>query len=389
MLWSPPSLVAKRDAFRSAWRTLACTLGLAAFTPLYAQALSPSEALTHVRLAQDDVKTGQFARATQRFKWLLLNDTDSPQRSKTYQEALRQLTKRAPLTFKAAGALLPSTNVARSSSETVLRTDIGDFTIGDPDAKTGGVGLRVEARGTYAHAYQAGREASATLRFNTTLYDAVELRHSGFDLTLAHHWLTPGATYTMSAFAGQSIYPTVDDRTSPNSWVQGIALNAAHVLKNGHVVRLGGSWNERLFHSPQRSYANGTTATLSANYTFPVGERGNITVLGALSTANLGNDSYSYSGYTLGGVYARTHANGLSWSVGYSTSLRDYDDLFPLFSHARRDTSKTVSASISHKQIQINGMTPRLSCASKQQTSNIALYDYSSIDCSIKLQFDF
>ena len=383
------SLAAKRGALYNAGRALACTLGLAAFTPLGAQALSPSEALAHVRLAQEDVKTGQFARATQRFKWLLLNDTDSPQRSKTYQAALLQLTQKKPITFGATGALMPSSNVARSSSESILRTNLGDFTIGDPDAMKGGIGLRAEANGTYAHAYQGGREIAATLRFNTSLYDAIELRQSGVNLTLAHHWLTPGATYTASAFAGRSVSPTIDDRTSPNNWVKGGALSAGYVFENGQSARVSGSWNERNYTNSQRHYANGTTASLSARYTFPIGERGKITVLGGLSTADLGNDSYSYSGQTLGGIYAQTQANGLSWSVGYSTSVRDYDDLFPLFSHARRDTSQTISASISHNKIQINGATPRLSCASKHQTSNIALYIYNAVDCTLKFQFDF
>jgi hypothetical protein len=382
---SPTCSTTKKGAFRTFCSTALCALGLAILTAAPAEALSPSEAMAHVRAAQADAKAGKFRRAAKRFEWLLFNDTDSPQRSKTYQEALRQLTERAPLTFKAAGSLLPSTNTARRSSEPF---QIGDF-IANTDAVEGGVGLRVEASGTYTQAYQAGRETSATLRFSASLYDAVELRYSGIDLTLAHRWLTPGSTYTISAFAGRSIYPSVDDRTSPNSWVQGVAIQAVHVLGNGHVARLSGSLNERTFDNIHRAYSTGTTATLSANYTFPISERGKITVLSGLTAADLGNDAFSYSGHTLGVAYSRTHANGLSWSVGYSTTLRDYDAIYPLFSHTRSDMVKTVSASLSHKQVQINGVTPRLSCASKHQTSNVPLYSYASIDCALKFQLDF
>lgn len=358
-----------------------------ASAPLSAQALDARQALAQVRLAQADVKAGDIGRALRRFEWLLFNDTDSVKRSKFYQDALRQLTAERPLSFGMSAAVLPSSNVTRSSSETIFHTEIGDFVIGDSEDDTSGVGLRLQANGAYTHTYALGREVSANLSFSSALYKTESLRSTTQKLTLAHRWREPGAQYTLSTSLDRAIYPDLDTGTSPNSWARGLAFGTTHMRNSGHQVSLKLSLSDRVYS--ERDYLDGLTTTLSASYSLPTSPRSRLTFLGGLATANLQAEHYSYTGYNLGASYSFLHQNGLSWALGYKASKQDYDDIFTGLSYARADSTKTVTASVSHRDIQIAGKVPRLSCSTLTNTSNVALYDYTSVDCSLTLQFDF
>jgi hypothetical protein len=396
MLPAPFFLVKNKPPFGANLCAAVCLFCMTALVSIPAQALSPSQALAHVRLAQQDAKTGKIDHALRRLEWLLLNDADNANRSKTYQKALRQLTEQRRLSFGAAAALAPSSNVARGGTETPSNPQNGlNYTL-DPDASESGIGLRITANGTYRRAYAAGRDISARLDFSTALYDTQTLRNTTQKLTFAHRWLAPGARYTLSSFASRTTYPDVQltfpdthTRISPNNWMRGVAFDTVQMLDNGHVAKLGLIWSDRTYDETRRAYAQGATTFLSGSYTVPAGKRGKVTVLGSVTGVDLQSKSFSYDGYTLGTNYSQTNGGGLSWSVGYSATWHSYDAVFPLFSYARSDTSQTVSLNLSHRNIQIGNATPRINCFAKKQTSNVVLYSYKTVDCSLTLGYDF
>ena len=75
--------------------------------------------------------------------------------------------------------------------------------------------------------------------------------------------------------------------------------------------------------------------------------------------------------------------------MNYSKAWRDYDDIFTALSYAREDDVDTLSVGVSHRDIKIQGMIPRVTCSARQQTSNVALYTYDSVDCSMSLNHAF
>jgi hypothetical protein len=247
--------------------------------------------------------------------------------------------------------------------------------------------MRVQANGSYKLAYAMGRELSANLSFGSALYKEESLRNTTQKLTLAHRWLISGAQYTLSVSTDRARYPDLDTRTSPNSWARGLAFGTTRVLDNGHQIALRLSFSDRVFE--ERDYLDGLTTTLSASYTLPIGPRSKLTILGGASKANLAAEHYAYEGVNLGATYSQSQKNGLSWSLGYKASWQDYDDIFTGLSYARADTKQTFSASLAHRDVRIVDMIPRLSCSSQVNTSNVALYDHTAVDCSISLQFDF
>ncbi len=349
-------------------------------------ALEPSVALLHLQKAQSDAKAGKFNSATSRLEWLIQTDTDNASRTAIYQKALRQLVTQKPLTFAATGAVLSSTNVRQSSSEDIFHTDIGDFTIGGVD-DTAGLGVRLGASANWRHFYALGREVSVTAKISTSYYDDISLRSTTPTVTFSHRWLGAGARYTVSAFAADTIYPSVADRTAPDSTAVGAMFQSQHTLSEGRSASLNVSWVDRSYD--ERPHLDGTTLSFGAGLTVPISDKGKVTVSGGWSAASLNADHLSYDGARIGVGYAHQAAGGLGWSVNYSKAWRDYRDIFTALSYARADDVDTLSIGLSHRDIKIRGMVPRLTCSARQQTSNVALYTYDSVDCSMSLNHAF
>lgn len=367
---------------------LICAVAGVAFSLIAApsSALEPRVAAQHVQQAQSDAKAGHFMSAKRRIEWLILTDTDSVARTEVYQRALRQLLLQKPLTFGFSATMLSSSNVSQSSSEDVFRTEIGDFLIGGEE-DTSGLGVRLGASATWLHPYALGRDISVNIKASTAYYEDVALRSTTPTLTFSHRWLRGGEQYTFSLFGTQTIYSEIDGRTSPDSAALGMTFKSKHSFSKGRSAALSASWSDRSYE--EQTYLDGTTASLRASYSLPVNERGKVTITGGWTSASLAAEHFSYSGPVLGLGYGRQTSSGLAWSVNFSKTWRDYDDIFTALTYARHDEVDTLSVSLSHREIKIKGMTPRLTCASKQQNSNVALYTYDSFDCFVSLNHAF
>jgi hypothetical protein len=371
-------------------KSAACQFGGAAFvlivilmaTPL--QALTAEQATSVIERAQDEAKSGQTARAIRRIEWLLLNDTEHPDRTETYQKILRILTNKAPLSFGLTGAMLPTTNLRHSSSEDVFETEIGDFFT---EAPTSGLGIRATAASRYRYAYAAGRDITADFNLSSSYYDEAELRYSTQSLNLSHRWHLAGKRYTLTASANKFLYPNIEGRSAPDSWSRAISVSGIYTLKASQAFAFTASVSERI--NEERDYADGVTTSLAARYSRPVTKRGTLILSGSVSSAKLNAEHFSYDGLSLGATYSHKTEGGLAWSAGYSAALRDYDDIFTALTFARSDTSHTLSMSLAHDKVRIRDVVPRLSCYTKYQKSNVALYTYDTIDCSIGLKYDF
>lgn len=365
----------------------ACALSLclsSAPLPSAAQALDAQAIAAHIQRAQQDAKAGEYAKALRRFEWLLLNDTADAKRSTAYQNTIKDLTEKKPLSFGASANIIPSTNIRRTSSQTQFDLGNTTFTV---DEEESGIGLRLSGNAALRHAYRPGRDIAVRINLSAALYDSEDLRAFGQSLSLTHRWLTPGTTYSFAGIATQTLYEDLEDRASPDNWSRGLAFSAQHAFGQGREGFASLSVNERVFD--ERDFSNGVTSTLSGAYAFPVSKYGKVTFRGSISSANLQEDRFAYEGATLGSSYSHTSQNGLSWSAGYSYALRDYQDVFAGGLPERSDRSSALSIALSHRDLRLKDLTPRLTCTALRQNSNIPLYDYNSIDCAISLQHSF
>ena len=75
--------------------------------------------------------------------------------------------------------------------------------------------------------------------------------------------------------------------------------------------------------------------------------------------------------------------------VDLSANLRLYDTDFAAVNYARRDEIYRVGLSLSDSRLKLMGVTPKLSCGYRVQSSNIALYSSNTTDCRIGWSYNF
>ena len=371
-------------------RIAGCLLALGLpLVALPAHALESQEVIANLVRAQADARAGKKERAYDRLRWLLFTDTDHPSHSLTYQKALTKLRDGKPLTFGTSAALAPSTNLKRASSQSYFYTDGGTYYLGDRGKDHSGLGLNLTLSTSAARAYQPGREVSIGVDLGGNLYSDRDLSSAFLRLRLGHEWYGTGATYALGLFHDMAQYSEHDGDPSLDWTAVGLSLSAARKLASGDTLRGSFTASDRNSDEAYYAYRDGLTTALSVGYTHPLSRRSQITVQGTLEQADLTRESLSYRSIKLGGRYGRTTASGLSWELGAAATLRSYDDTFTALSYAREDQVNEVSLGLSHAKLKLRDTSPMLSCTLRDHGSNVALYDYNAVDCSLSFRRDF
>ena len=376
-------------AFRADLKLMCLCLASLLMIPAGGQAepLGRDVVMAQIGRGQQEFQAGQFEKAYTRFRWLLFNDTANPNRSDVYQNTLAAIRTENPLTFGVALTLLPSSNVQRSSSQETFHTDIGDFTIGDPEADKSGMGLRFDGSATVTHAYTPGRELSARLSLGTSIYTAKELISNSTSLWVTHSWLEPGALYSLSAFVSDTQYKDIDGRSSPDSRSKGISTSAAFALSDRNVVNLSLAVQNRDYHA--RNYMDGPVLNLRAAYKRRLTPQDTLSINMDLEASDTKSDPYAYKSIGLEAQYSHITQKGLVWDLSYKSILRDYEGTFVALPYAREDRVHDVTFGASYDKITVWDTVPRLSCTLRDHGSNVALYDYNAVDCALSFRRDF
>lgn len=358
-----------------------CALALTVLTPMAGNAETLARIGTVFERAKADVFAERYGNAYQRFQWLLLNDTKDAKRTKAYQTALHRLKTKHPLSFGASAALMPSSNISKTfNGNETLRASTGDA--------RPGVGLRFDAFAQATESYAPGREVVARVGLGRSLFDDRRLNSQSTKFTLAHRWLTAGATYGLAGFSNRTRFEPVDDIPTSDVDSHGARFTLQRTFDNGHSF--GGTARYEIYDYLNSSYLDGYKAQIQGSYSIPLSPAESLNVTAGIEQADLTNDTYSYTSFTLGTRYTRSMASGLTWGLGATHSYRAYDDVFPLDDPiVRTDNVTDLSISLSHRAIKIGDSIPRVSCTQRRHGSNIYLYDYTSVDCSMQLQFDF
>lgn len=360
-------------------------------SPLHA--LSPQEVAAHWSRIESDVKTGHKERAYKRLRWLLFTDTDHPERGSGYQIAMTRLRQDKPLTFGATAAVSPTTNLERASSQRYFYTDGNVYYLGEPGTDHSGLGLNLTFSTTASRAYAPGRELSIGIDLSGNLYSDRDLSSGFVRLRLSHEWLNSGTTYGITVFRDMASFADqdTDDDTSPSlDWTGlGVSWNAVRRLASGDTLRISLTTSTRDSVAEYYDYRDGPTTSLSASYTHVLQVKSYVTLLTSVESADLERESLSYRAVKLGGRYGRSTASGLSWELGFAKTFRTYDDRFTALSFAREDQVDEVSVGLSHDKIKLKDLSPMLSCTARDHGSNVALYDYNAVDCSLSFRRNF
>lgn len=366
------------------------TVVLATLIPFSSSAETPELIQGVFERAQADVAAERYGRAYSRLQWLLFNDTDNAKRAKLYQTALHRIKQKQPLSFGAYAALMPSSNISKTFD--------GDASLvsASGDARRG-IGLRYGAFAQATEGYAPGREIIARLDLGRSVYDLGgsdindrRLNSQTTNFSLAHKWLSAGATYTVTSFSNRTWFQRVDATETSDVDSKGLSATLERRLKNGHdISALARIETVNYLNS---IYLDGQKIKLFGSYSIPLSLAKTLTVSGGLERADLTEARYSYQGATMGLRYLQRMRTGLKWGIGATYTLREYNGLSAQLtgpSVLRADRVTDFSVSLSHQKIKIGDTIPQLNCSSRHNGSNVFRYDYNSIDCSMTFRLDF
>lgn len=354
-----------------------------------ARRFAPTDLRAQLSLAEAYARQGQVGRS-EAFLKHLLRDPAQGDHVDAYLKALSKLQHRYPFVASASVALLPSTNIANSSSETVFDTLLGRFEIDGGGEETTGVGVEFGARGTYRTPLSEGLSLEIGAGLNRIWYEAPELRYWRGRVTADVVGVDPSAEWRGGIHADRIYYDALTGQSSDRialgahgTWSQTVNDTTRFTLSalaeyrdyldkdslSGPYASLGAGWSKALGPDAPQG------ATLSWG--------------GSVERSKPSLDYHRYWGASARVGYAQNLTDTLRGGVTMSATLKLYDADFAAVDYARHDEIYRFGVSLSDSRIKLLGSTPKLSCGYKVQSSNIALYTSSTTDCRLGWSYRF
>lgn len=341
----------------------------------------------HIQHAQSELKAGQWLRALHRFRWLLFEGAPDEQFEVAYQNTIQSITAKHPLSFSLNAALLPSNNVSNGSSESYFVTDFGVFEVDSAKDRKSGVGLQLSAGAAYKIPYAQGKTWTITLSFGGNFYGEKELQLRQSRFSASHEWLSSGRQTNVSLALSDTSYRSIADRHSPDH--QSVTLQLSHSRHLSRAAQAAFYTSVQDVKYPSRSYNDGQHISLTLVPSIKISKQDKVSLKIGQQRSNLASAHLSNKAGSVGLFWDRTERNGLTWGIGAETTWRDFDARFPGVQFNRRDHVRDIVLSATHARIQFKGMNPKLRCTLRDHYSNVALYDYNTIDCVVSLNYHF
>ncbi len=343
---------------------------------------APDFAPARAELARALHMSGDADAAYQHFE-IIAHSTADPLLERMANTAMRAITNDRPYGFSIRGALLPSSNVNRGSSQDVFDAGGMAFSIDETSRATSGIGISVGGSGFATARLDSDHALTASLGLDIRKYaqgadfDQVSLNGS-LMLTGQYDGVTVGvgpvATYTWQGWRPNLAQYGVSARAILPMSTQDVVTASFQVLAQDFVTsdhrdgwKTSGALAWKHYFSPARSLTINLGGTIERSQRLYL-DHNDI-------SAGLRLDS-EWEG-------------GLITSAFGAYERHNYLGDFPLAATPRRDDKITLGATVSHRAITFAGFMPQLTYQYTRQFSNISFFDYDSHDVSLELSKRF
>lgn len=347
--------------------------------------VAPTNPTPQLAMAEAWVRQGQI-RKTEAFLQHLLRDPDQARNADHYLKAFSQLQKRYPLVASASFAVLPSTNIRNTSSETVFDTLLGRFNIDDGGQETSGIGSEASARLSYRRPLAKGLSFELGTTLKRVWYSDPDLRFWRGRVSADVRTFDTTGELRAGLHVDRTYYGETEG-TSSDRTITGAHLSWSHALSSDTRLNLSALAEYRDYLD--KGSLSGPYGALSIGWRKRL-EKGAILSFGGTlerSTPKLNYHRYWGAGLRTG--YDMRLTDTFRVGVDLSANLRLYDTDFAAVNYARRDEIYRVGLSLSDSRLKLMGVTPKLSCGYRVQSSNIALYSSNTTDCRIGWSYNF
>jgi len=313
----------------------------------------------------------------------LLKSTKTENDRRVLLKALKSVEEKSPWTFNTDFAILPSSNVYRYTYNDRFETLLGTFVpTGDGNAESG-VGLSLGGTLNYAFVTQGGSRIGLSAQLRQSLYEDHDLQSTRLRFGVKQEQFYIGGEGAVEAYS----YLRFDGDAELYRRDFGLQYSHKWHLGDGKQVTIGLDVQDRTDIS--NADLSGQFAKANLLYAFPVADKTNAALGYSLSGFKAGLDHNSYVQHQVSAQINRGFKGIGNIGVFATYSMNSYDGLYPATTMARNDTKITIGGSFRPETFQIKGARPRMSCAQAFHQSNIALFDYRAMDCSLVFEKSF
>lgn len=377
---------------------LVCFLGTAAFAELSARQIEQVRLITaqqllqnpdnrplRFRLAQASFQSGRAADAKFHLRALMRTARQDAE-LRRLEKAYGLVVKARPVSVGLTFSLLPSSNIAKTSSNEFFDTLLGQFIIRGGGREESGVGLRFGGQINYETVLASGASLTYGFEINRSLYPTERL--NGFDGTVSVLWTkrSINGQTRIQPFLRRYIY---DEKDEYNAASTRMGVRVSHEYYLGDRRSLTVEVTAELRHYDVLDYLDGPAFNTTLTYQRSLSKSTEMSLLFGVSSSLPEQEHLRYAAATLRGEVSRTFASLGTIGLNAGFDVRDYQGEFPALGKARSDQAASIGVSFRPAGVRVFNTSPKLSCQFQQNWSNVALYDYASTDCAIVFERRF
>lgn len=351
-------------------------------TTAYQLSQSPDNRALRFQYAQMSYQSKRYDAAKYHLQQLMRtspNARDLQQLQKAYATVVEEL----PWSFGLNFSILPSTNVNKTSSNTIFETLIGPLLIDGGGTEESGVGLRYGARANYEIPLSSGATLTYGLELNQSQYPADRLNYTDGTVRLTWSNYSLNRRTTITPYAKRYVY----DRKISDSTRYGLKVGYEHFLTSDSSIASAFTAEHRNYD--EKDSLDGSFFSTSLSYQNQISETYHLRLQTSVSASTPQEDHLRYIGVSMSGELTRPVQAWGTVGVSIGLNMRQHEGNFSLIKEPREDRSATIGMSFRSRQIRVFGSSPKLSCHVQQNWSNVGLYEYQSTDCAVTFGRNF
>ncbi|MBU2865469.1 surface lipoprotein assembly modifier [Pacificibacter marinus] len=313
----------------------------------------------------------------------LLRSTKTENDRRVLLKALKAVEEKSPWAFNADFAVLPSSNVYRYTYNDRFETVFGTFLPTGGGTAVSGIGLSLGGTLSYAFVTDDGSRIGLSAQLQQSLYEDHDLQSTRLRFGVKREQFYIGSESAVEAYS----YLRFDGDTELYRRDFGLKYTHKWHLGDGKQVTVGLDMQDRTDLS--NADLGGQFAKGDLSYTFPVTDKINAALGYSFSGFKAGLDHNSYVQHQVSAQINRSFKGIGNAGVFAAYSVSSYDGIYPATTMARKDRKVTLGGSFRPERFQIKGARPRMTCSQVFHQSNIALFDYRAMDCSLVFEKSF
>jgi hypothetical protein len=313
----------------------------------------------------------------------LLKSTKTENDKHVLLQALKAVDDKSPWAFNVDLAILPSSNVYRYTYNDSFETALGIFTPAGGGTAVSGVGLSVGGTLSYAFVTDGGSRIGLSAQLQQSLYEDRDLQSTRLRFGVKSEQFYIGSESAMEAYS----YLRFDEDTVLYRRDFGLKYSHKWHLGDGKQVTVGLDAQDRTDLS--NADLGGQFAKANLTYAFRITDKTNAALGYSLSGFKAGLDHNSYVQHHVSAQINRAFKGIGNAGVFATYSVSSYDGIYPATTMARNDNKVTIGGSFRPEKLHIKGARPRMTCSHVIHQSNIALFDYRAMDCSLVFEKSF